>query len=169
MATQRFISLVNGIQTEIVPATSSAGSATAGQIIALNASGQLDSTMLPGGLGLDTVACVTSAAISAGQIINLYNNAGTLTARPADSTAVGSEANAYATSAVASGVTGTFFLSGNITGLSSLTPGTTYFLSTVGALTATPPSAAGNVVQIVGKSLSATSLAFAPQSVTVLV
>jgi hypothetical protein len=168
MATARFITLVNGIQTEVVPATTSAGSATAGQIIALNAAGQLDSTMLPAGTGLDTTSAITSAAISAGQMVNLYSNAGVLTARPADSTTTGSEANAYSLAAVGSGATGTFYLAGNVTGMSGLTLGTTYFLSTVGAVTTTPPSTAGNIVQIVGKALSATSLAFAPQHYTVL-
>lgn len=168
MPTQRFITLSAGIQTEVVPNTTSAGSADSGKIIALNGAGQLDSTMLPSGLGLDTTSAITSSAISAGQMVNLYSNAGVLTARPADCTAVGSEANAYATAAVASGATGTFFLGGNVTGMSALTPGTTYFLSTVGAVSTTPPSTAGNVVQIVGKSLSATSLAFTPHQVTVL-
>jgi hypothetical protein len=168
MPTSRFITLVNGIQSEVVPATASAGAATAGQIIALNGAGQIDSTMMPAGLGLDTTTAITSAAISAGQMVNLYNNAGVLTARPADCTTTGSEANAFALSAFASGATGTFYLAGNVTGLSALTPGTIYFLSTVGAITTTPTSTAGNIVQIVGKSLSATSLAFAPQHYTIL-
>jgi len=168
MPTTRFITLVNGIQSEVVPATSSAGAATAGQVIALNAAGQLDSTMLPAGTGLDTTTAVTSAAISAGQMVNLYNNAGVLTARPADCTTTGSEANAYALSAFGSGVTGTFYLAGNVTGMSGLTPGSIYFLSTVGAVTLTPTSTAGSINQIVGKSLSTTSLAFAPQQYTVL-
>lgn len=47
MATTRVITLTSGIQTQVVPATTSAGAATAGQIVALNASGFVDSTMLP--------------------------------------------------------------------------------------------------------------------------
>jgi hypothetical protein len=167
MPTQRFIALVNGIQSEIVPATVSAGAATAGQVVALNGAGQLDSTMMPAGLGLDTTAAITSAAISAGQMVNLFNNAGVLTARPADCTTTGSEANAFALSAFASGATGTFFLAGNVTGMSGLTPGSIYFLSTVGAVSLTSTSTPGNINQIVGKSLSSTSLAFAPQLYTI--
>lgn len=167
MSTNRYIALNGGVQTEVVPATVG-GAGNAGQIVALNSGGTIDTTMLPAGVGADAVSCVTSAAISAGQMVSLYDNAGTLTARPADCTAVGSEANAFATAAVASSATGVFTMSGIVTGLSSLNPGTTYFLSTVGAVTTTPPATAGNVVQTVGKALSATSLQFNPSPVTVL-
>lgn len=47
MSVTKVLSLNGGIQTEVVPATTSAGSASAGQIVALNSSGQVDSSMLP--------------------------------------------------------------------------------------------------------------------------
>lgn len=47
MPTQRYLSLVSGVQTEVVPLTTSAGASSAGEIIALNSSGQVDATMLP--------------------------------------------------------------------------------------------------------------------------
>jgi hypothetical protein len=47
MAVTRVVTLVNGIQTEVVPATTSAGAATAGQVVALNANGLVDPTMHP--------------------------------------------------------------------------------------------------------------------------
>lgn len=167
MPATRFITLVSGIQTEVVPATTGGGG-SANQIPALDASGLLASSMMPAGLGLDTVSLVTSAAISAGTLVNIYNVTGTPTVRPADNTTTGSEANAFSLSAVSSGATGTFFLSGNITGLTGLTSGAIMFLGTVGALTATAPSTAGNIVQIVGKALGTTSVAFNPQQYTVL-
>jgi phage protein D len=47
MSVARYIALIAGKLAEVVPATSSAGAATAGQVVALNASGLVDNTMLP--------------------------------------------------------------------------------------------------------------------------
>jgi hypothetical protein len=47
MSVARFIALIAGKLAEVVPATSSAGATSAGQIVALNASGLVDPTMLP--------------------------------------------------------------------------------------------------------------------------
>jgi hypothetical protein len=47
MPTARFVTLISGIQTEVVPAVTSAGAGSSGQIVALNASGFVDTTMLP--------------------------------------------------------------------------------------------------------------------------
>jgi hypothetical protein len=169
MSTNRYVNLVNGVLTQQVPNTSSAGAGDAGKLIALNAAGALDATMLPSGVGATAVTATASAAISAGMLINLWSNAGVLSVRPADSTAAGSPADGYATAAIANGATGTVNLGqGIITGLTGLTLGAEYFLGTVGALVAVAPSAAGNVVQRVGRAVSATSLdfqAYAPVTV----
>ena len=164
MSTARYLALLNGTTTMVVPAVTSSGAATGGQIVALGSNGQLDPSVMPSGIGATTVTAVTSAAISAGQLVNFYSASGVLTARPADSTAAGSQAQAYATAAVASGATGSFNVSGLVTGLSGLTIGATYFLGTVGGVVAVAPSTAGNVVQTVGNAISATSLEFAPQT-----
>ena len=47
-----------------------------------------------------------------------------------------------------------------MTGLSGLTVGATYFLGAVGAVAAVAPATAGNIIQPVGKAISATSLEF---------
>ena len=47
MSVTKVLSLSDGIQTEVVPATASSGAASSGQLVALNASGQVDSSMLP--------------------------------------------------------------------------------------------------------------------------
>lgn len=170
MSVQRFLALIAGKLSELVPATSSAGAGSAGQIVALNAAGAVDITMMPSGIGANTFTGPATAAISAGMLINLYSNAGVVSIRPADSTAAGSKADGYATSAIASGANGTVNLGpGAITGLSGLTAGSDYYLSTVGGISDTPPSAAGNVVQYVGKATSATELDFQPSTMPVTV
>lgn len=164
MALSRFLALINGVLQMVVPATTG-GVGSAGQIPALDPStGLLALSMMPSGIGPTTVSVPTSAALAAASpLVNIYNASGTATSRPADSTAVGSEANGFVLAAFGNGATATVYTGGLITGLSGLTVGAFYYLGTAGALTATPPSTAGNVVQYVGKALSATTLEFNPQ------
>lgn len=63
--------------------------------------------------------------------------------------------------AVAANAAALVYLEGRNTQLSGLTPGAALFLSTTpGAVTSTPPSTPGNVVQNVGYAYSATSMNF---------
>lgn len=151
----------NGQLTQVAPAVVG-GSANAGDIVALNSSGVLDATMMPSGTGVDAVTATASVAISAGNFVNLYNNAGVLSMKLADCS-TGLQADGYVLAAVASGSTGTVYLNNQNTAQTGLTPGTIYFLSTAGGISATPPTTAGYLNQVVGKSVSATSLQFRPE------
>lgn len=121
----------------------------------------------------DNIAAVPSSAanvditgtagetISAGNAVYLSDGSGSKVAGQwykADSTNAYSSSTAVvvgmAPSAVASGASGTFRVVGRITGLSSLTAGSTYYISTSGAITATAPA---NVQQI-GQADGTTSL-----------
>jgi hypothetical protein len=193
---QKPITISGGIQAELVPSTTgpatpgnliatngtgvvdatlmpggspaSTGPATAGTLLKANASGVLDITLIPAGLGASAITLTASGAISAGAAVNIYNNAGTASVRPADSTTP-LQAHGYAPSAIASGANGQVDLSpGIISGLSGITVGQSYWLGTSGAFTATAPSTAGNIVQICGVGISTTSIFFSPQSVTTL-
>jgi hypothetical protein len=159
----RYLALVNGVITMVQAAISSSGSSSSGQIVALNAAGAVDITMMPTGIGANTVSAVASATLTAGMLVNIYDNAGVLTVRPADSTTAGSQANGYVIAGFASAATATVYIGGGlINGLSGLTVGSTYYLGTVGAPTATIPATAGNIVQYVGVAVSATALEFQP-------
>lgn len=107
---------------------------------------------------------IASEALSAGNLINVHASSGAKI-RKANATATGKRADGFILAAIANGASGRAYLGpGLITGLSSLTPGAIYYLDTTGGgITATAPSAAGNVVQEVGIALSATELLFAPQ------
>lgn len=109
-------------------------------------------------------AVVASATIAVRDMLNLHNSSGARV-RLANATAEGSEVDFVAASAGAASSSINCIMPGQIIrGFSGLTPGAPYFLSTTGgAITATPPAAAGNVVQCVGKALSATELWFSPQ------
>lgn len=158
MAVQKILALINGIISQYTPIQTSAGAGSAGAIPALNAAGQIDSTMLPAS---NSISFTASEAIAAGALINLWSNAGTINIRNADQTATGKQADGYAPSAIASAATGTVVLSdGLITGLSGLTVGSQYWLGTAGGVTTTPPSTAGYISQYVGKALTTTELDF---------
>lgn len=165
MAGQSFLRRVAGVLTEVLGIQASAGAGDAGKIPALDAAGRLDASMMPTGVGAEVVVCVTSEALSAGQFVNLYNNTGTLTCRKADASAAGKEANGFVLSAYASSASATVYLpSQTNTQLTGLTPGTTHYLdpATPGGATATPPTGTGKVSQVIGKSLTATSMVFQP-------
>ena len=169
MANQTFISIINGVKTAIAAISSSAGAADAGKIPALDASGRIDNSLMPVGIGADTKNVVASEALAAGALVNIYDNAGTPTVRNADATTSGKPVVGFVLAAAASGATATVYFEGTITGLTGLTAGTRMYLdTTAGAITATAPSAAGNVVQYVGTAISPTELSFEPADQIVL-
>jgi hypothetical protein len=61
MSVQRFLAMVAGKLAELVPLTSSAGAASAGSIPALNASGLIDTTMLPAAIANIQIALPTTS------------------------------------------------------------------------------------------------------------
>lgn len=164
MPAKKYLSLVSGRIKEAASLVVSAGAASDGSLVALDPAGKLDASVLPAGLGANTVAVICSEAVSANDLINIYNNVGVPNARKADATTEGKEANGFVKSAFASGATATVFTSGNlITGLTGLTTGRVYLTTTAGLLSATPPAAAGNVVQMIGTAVGSTIVAFEPE------
>lgn len=157
MAAQKPLQLdTNGNITEVSALQTSAGSGSAGAIVALNSSGLIDTTMLPSS---GSVSMTASESISAGALINVWNNSGTMNVRNADNTSIGKQAHGYAPSAISSSASGTIILGdGENTSVSGLTAGTQYLLSTVGAVTATLPTGTGVIVQPVGIARSTTEL-----------
>ena len=158
------LQLVSGVITQVEAKQSSAGAGDAGRIPALDAAGRLDSTMMPVGVGVDSKSIVASEALAAGNLVNVWDDSGTLKIRKADATTAGKEANGYVLASVSSGAAGTVYFEQIISGLSSLTLGAVYYLSTTaGAINTTAPSSSGNVVQRIGRAISATELLFQPQ------
>ncbi|GAA0721363.1 hypothetical protein [Dokdonella soli] len=167
MAANKYLSLGGtGLPVEVAATQVSAGGANANQVVALNSSGFLDSTLFPAGFGESSISVVTSENLAAGALVNLYNNAGVLTARNANATDATKPAMGFVTAASTSPAANTVFFAGQqITGLSGLTIGAYHFLSasTAGTATATVPAATGNLAQNIGYALSATILMFLPQ------
>lgn len=142
----------------------SAGVGDAGKLVLLDETGKIDGTMLPNGIGEDPLLLVASESLSAGNLINIWNDSGTAKMRKADNSN-GRVAHGFVTSAVSSSATGTAYGVGQINDqLSALTPGTAYFLGTSGSLTTSIPTTSGYVVQYIGTTHSATAMRFTPST-----
>lgn len=140
--------------------TASAGAADSGKVVALDATGRIDSTMMPTGIGADTQSIVASEALAAGDLVNVWNDAGTPKVRKADATTNGKLAMGFVLAGVSSGATATVYFEGSNTQCSGLTAGVQFLATTAGLTAATAPSASGNVVQRVGFATSSTTMNF---------
>lgn len=169
MAGNKYVQLnTNGSLQEVAATQASAGATDANKLVALNSAGQVDMTMLPTNIGPDVKLVIASENLAAGDMVNVFNDSGTLKARKADASQANAGYRAHGfvlASVTANGSnTASVYVEGIVTGLSSLTPGATYFLSgTAGAITTTAPTTAGHCVQEVGVALSDTELAFEAQ------
>lgn len=168
MAGNKYLRNSAGTLTEEAAVQSSAGAGDAGKIVALDAAGRLDNSMMPTGIGADTASIVSSENLAAGDLVNIWNDAGTAKARKADATTAGKEAHGFVLSAVVAPAAATVYFEGTNTAVSGLTPGNRFLATTAGTSTSTAPSGAGNVVQKVGVATSATTLNFEAQQPIVL-
>lgn len=160
MAAQRFIALVSGKLKQVAASVTS----TADAIVAMDASGHIDVSVLPSGIGAEVVVCPASENLVSGNMVNLWNNSGAINARKADATTNGKPAHGFVLANVTAPANATVYIASQTnTALSSLTIGADYYLGTTpGAVQSTPPASAGNVVQYVGTAHSATAMVFMP-------
>jgi len=169
MATQKYVALSAGALTEVVPAVVG-GVGKDGQIPALDGAGKFDATMMPVGIAPEIVTCNASEGLLAGDIINLWNDGGTLKARKA-SAADGYKADGFVLAAVDLGDPATVYLEGNITGLTGKTIGAKQWVGdTPGTLVEAGalPTDTGHIIQPVGKAISATEVTFEPKDAVTL-
>lgn len=158
-------------QEEFTPITTSAGAADANKVIQTDSTGKVDESILPDGIGADVESCTASEALSAGNLVNIYDNGGTLSCRKADASGGRAKAaDGFVKAAVSSGQTASVYRTGTVTGLTGLTVGAEYWLSgtTAGGVQLPPiPTATGYIAQSVGKAKSATELMFVRGTPTV--
>ena len=136
-------------------------SSAANKVVKLDGSGKLDITVMPTGIGADTAVITASEALAAGDLVNIWNNAGTANIRKADGSTSGKEAHGFVLAAVASAAAGTVYFEGTNNQCTGLTPGVQYLSATTAGKTVTSaPTGAGKVVQNVGFAVSATAMNF---------
>lgn len=160
MAGNKYIANVAGTLAEIAAVQTSAGVADASKIPALDAAGRFSTTMMPVGIAADVAVLTASEALSAGDLVSVWNNTGTANARKADASAQGKEAHGFVVAAVAQGADATVYFEGTNAHVTGLTPGVQYLSTTPGGCSATAPSGSGHVVQRVGFATSPTTLNF---------
>lgn len=157
----RFIDVVNGVFNQLVPISISTGVADASKIPQTGADGRLDASLMPTSITGQVKILPASEALTAGNVVNIWDDVGTIKVRKADATnsrpAVG-----YIIAGVASGANATVYVEGINSQVSGLVPGLVW-LGDAGAVTQTPPaSGSGGISQIVGSFLAATELEFEP-------
>lgn len=117
----------------------------------------------PNGRGLlielDGTYLAASIALSAGDLVNIFNDGGTAKIRLADSSD-NRLAHGFIEDDVLQDAEVRVQTTGLIDGLSGLTPGTEYFLGEDGAPTATVPTATGSLRLPIGVAVSSTQLQF---------
>jgi hypothetical protein len=158
----KYLRNLGGDLAEREALVASAGAGDAGKIPGLDATGRLDSSFMPTGIGADTGVVSATEALAAGDLVNVYDGgSGAFKVRKADATNVGKRAHGFVLAAVASGANATVYFEGTDTQLTALTPGDTYLsVTTPGRTQATAPVGSGQIVQKVGIGVSATALNF---------
>lgn len=164
----KYLSNVSGTLTEVQAATAGGGG-DANKIPQLDGGGRLTNAMMPAGIGQDVASIVTSENLAAGDFVNVWDDAGTVSARKADATAAGKEAHGFVLAAVTSPASATVFFEGVNDQLTGLAGGRYFLGTTPGAAVATAPTGAGNVVQRLGVAVASTELNFEPAQHIVLV
>jgi len=166
----KYVGLDTGQMKEVEGTVISSGSANSGDIAALGPDGLWDQSLMPIGITPDTEQIEASENLLAGDLVNVWDNAGTTKVRKADATVVGKEADGFVLEGVATTQLARVYFDGKNNQVSGLVGGTKMFLDAniAGQITSTPPIITGNVVQFIGKALSPTSLSFEPRQGIVL-
>jgi hypothetical protein len=139
--------------------TTSAGASDSGKIPALDGTGRIDASMMPVGVTADTASLVASEALSAGNLVNVWSNAGVANVRKADGSTSGKEAHGYVLTAVAAAGTATVYFQGQNTQCVGLTPGVQYLSGvTAGVPSSTAAVGTGKIVQVIGFAFSSTAM-----------
>lgn len=165
----KYIGLNSGIHTEIPGTVVSAGVSEAGKIVALGADGKLDVSVLPPGLVDETDMLVAGEALSAGNFV--YINSADGKAYKADASNIGKAAIGYVLSSAAMSATVRVYYEGSNTGVTGLTPGTRYFLSTTpGGVVTTPVAygSGGRISQVLGTTVNSAKLNFEAGQVVIM-
>lgn len=169
---QKFITLDNGRQklTDIESVNASSGATDAAKLVRTAGDGKLDPSLMPTGVGADTLSLPSSENLSAGDFVNVWDDSGTPSVRKADASVAGKEADGYVVDAVTAGQSALVYFEGRNSALTALSVGVRYYLSagTPGGTTATPPVATGNVVQYLGRASTTTSLVFEAEEGVIL-
>jgi hypothetical protein len=155
VSSNRFLTLVSGVQTLVEAIATSAGAGDANKVIRTSGDGRLDSSLMPSGIGAQTITATATEALAAGDWVNIAP-AGV---RKADNSN-NRPAHGFVLASFASAATATIYTAGLNTAKTGLTAGTQYFTGTAGSQTTTAPTTAGTIVQTLGVAINPTTIPF---------
>lgn len=168
MAVPRFIQgslsgpgLVEGVTV------AAGGVLNAEKIPSLDVNGLLAVSMMPVGVIVNTQTLIASESLAIGNLVNVWNNAGTGSVRKADA-ATNRPANGFVLAAYSAAASALVYFNGSDNQLTGMTPGTTQYLGAAGATVSTMPTTAGYTLQSVGTAASATTMNFEAGTPTIL-
>jgi hypothetical protein len=147
--------------------TTSVGAGDAGKIVALDSAGKLDPSLLPS-IDADVSTLPSSENLTAGNLVNVWNDAGTMKVRKADATTSAKRSDGYVLANVTSPANALIYHDGLISGLTGLTLGARYYLSTTPGgvvVEASTGVASGNLVQYIGIARSTTEIVYEPDTI----
>lgn len=155
--------LINGLISEFSPIITSTGVPDGNKPVQTDASGRLDSSLMPAGITPQAKVIQCSEALAAGDYVNIYWNATdtALRCRKADAATTGKYAHGFVKAGYALGENATIYLEGindQVSGFTSVGGYVWLSATTPGTATTTPPSGSGQVVQIVGQICATTEL-----------
>ena len=160
MAAKKYLKESGAYYEEVAGVVVSSGATNDGDLVALDATGRIDETVFTIGGGPLIKTIVASETLAAGDYVSIWNDTGTVKVRKADATDVTKKADGYVLDGVTAAANATVYFEDFNSALSGLTIGADYYLSatTPGDVTNTPPATSGNIVQFLGKAISATEM-----------
>jgi hypothetical protein len=165
----KYIANVSGRKTEVSGTAISAGVGNANEIVQLGSDGKLDISLMPTALVDETDILTAGENLVAGDFV--YVNSADGKVYKADASNTARQADGYVLANITANATGRVYYEGANTGLTGLTAGTRYYLSTTaGGVVTTPATYAsgGRISQYIGKAVSATKLVFEAEDSVVL-
>ena len=137
----------------------STGVAESGDLVALGSNGKLDASVLPVGVGPDVAVLEASEDLTAGEYVNIFDDAGTPKVRLADNSN-SRPAHGWVTAAALTGAQATVYFEGPNESAPAGTTGDRAYLGTAGgvltvALDETLPANDGKLHQLLGNYVGA--------------
>lgn len=153
------MSLESGKRKLVEATVTSTGAAEAGDVVGLDSNGKLDPSVLPVGVGPDVAIVEASEDLTAGQYVNIFDDAGTIKARLADNSN-SRPAHGWANAAALTGANVTVYFEGPNESAPAGTAGQRAYLGAAGgvllvALDETLPANNGKLHQLLGSYVGA--------------
>jgi len=154
---------------ELLAAQSSTGAADANRIVALDADGLIDPSMIPASISNVVVVAEADEALGAGDVVHLFDDAGTTKVALASAETTGEPAIGYVLDSWLAGENAVVFLSGLNDQVSGLTAGQRIYLGvTAGDSVTSPVTGADRIHQFLGRAIASTSYNFEPDDEIIL-